>query len=90
MSEMVDRVARAIYAGYGGDRWDAITDSAYASYPTQKDYRIAARAAIGAMREPTEKMRDEGVEFLHELSNCNGPNEMASAYRKMIDTALKD
>jgi hypothetical protein len=73
MSEMIDRVAFALFARTGGtaDEWSR----------TNPDVcRSMARAAIEAMREPTDAMRhaafDEGSISL------NG-------YRAMIDAALK-
>ena len=75
MSEMVERVARAITTELGADldtafanktewinmrgtdaagRWRDINE------PFKSDYLAAARAAIEAMREPTDEMLDAG------------------------------
>ena len=52
MTEMVDRVARA-FAGV--DNWVEADDG------TRDIYRSGARAAIGAMRYPTQRMIDAGT-----------------------------
>ena len=73
MSEMIDRVARALDPGAfqmtGGDSADA-----------REDARIMARAAIEAMREPTKAMIDAGMQ--HEGI------DLRSEYCAMIDAAL--
>lgn len=55
MSEsMIERVARAMFlARYPGDIWDP---------KTAEEYRECARAAIKAMREPTEAMMEEAAD----------------------------
>ena len=47
MSEMVERVARAIYGADFGD-WDEPMPNS-----VRETYRVRARAAIKAMREPS-------------------------------------
>ena len=49
--------------------------------------RDAARAAIAAMREPTDAMAEEG--FQHTGDPC-WPENVKQAWRAMIDTALAD
>lgn len=58
MSEMVERVARAIYDGRNGRG-----ARAWASLPRshQSPYFLDARAAIEAMREPTGPMVTAGI-----------------------------
>lgn len=72
MTTMIERVARAIYVkvpyGYG------MTGAETLEY---------ARAAIEAMREPTEAMRDGG----NSLGHDEAP---ATYYTAMIDTALEE
>ena len=74
MSEMVERVARAIIS----------SASSYAGYEANSDYWDSlARAAIEAMREPTEAMVNaapdlRGVDFY--------PTDV---WRAMIEAALK-
>lgn len=58
MTEMVERVARAIYEGRNG-----AGAKAWASQPKshRAPYLLDARAAIEAMREPTEAMTVAGT-----------------------------
>jgi hypothetical protein len=69
VSEMVERVAAAIIAGF-----DEITEP-----EEREDALKLARAAIAAMREPTEAMLIAG----------QNRNARLDAYRDMIDEALK-
>ncbi len=78
MSEMVERVARALAAAYS-DALGAKTQI------VAEDYE-AARAAIAAMREPTEGMLDA---FYDEPCWGDGP-EARDTWRAMIDRAMKD
>lgn len=67
--EMVERVAAAIFV----------------CRDTGRDFNTAlARAAIAAMREPTEAMVDEGWQPFDA-----DRDDVADAYRSMIDEALK-
>lgn len=85
MSEMVERVAEAIM------RVDA--DGKIS------DYYKWARAAIEAMREPTEEMRRAGFENSpHDVGGCRDQIEsgrewmklaVVGPYQAMIDEALK-
>lgn len=70
MSEMVERVARAIAEDQDGmeDYWDA--------------YVNAARAAIAAMREPTDKMIEASLDDAWTAHT-------RQLYQRMIDAALK-
>ena len=56
MSEMVERVARAIYEAKEGpfEKW------ADAPETWKPEWRIAAQAAIAVMREPTDEMIEAG------------------------------
>ena len=82
MSEIVDRVAKAI---------DVASQP-----PGQKDYKIlmenAARAAIEAMREPTQAMRLAGVAEWSR-PDPTGDHESTKVFdaiwRAMIDAALR-
>lgn len=79
MSEMVERVARALYAVNtgGAASWE---DEA----PEFQQWVCEqARAAIAAMREPTEAMVEEGAS---EIRAAGGPEFV---WRAMIDAALK-
>jgi hypothetical protein len=54
MSKMVERVARVLFHWqYGHNRWDE------AEPEEREDVMEAARAVIEAMREPTDKMREQ-------------------------------
>ena len=82
-SEMIERVARAIFAvEHEGDNPDGVF-STYTPhrgsrnfYPGWKMYEESARAAIAAMREPTEAM----IAFAY-----LGP---VTSWKAMIDQAL--
>ena len=79
MSEMVDRVAKALSDQMEADMpsftvmsWDKCTDQA------REVFRKRARAAIEAMREPTERMSD-----------CISSYDNPTIWQAMIDEALK-
>lgn len=68
-NEMVERVAKAIY------------DNSGMTYSNQQYYQGLAKAAIAAMREPTEEM----------VNAYNNQEPLSrEAYRAMIDAALKE
>jgi len=67
MAEMVERVALALWKDrYPDEEWNEID---------RRDYEGHARAAIEAMREPTQAMKLAGQPDTY-------------IYRKMIDAAL--
>jgi len=66
--DMIERVARAIYAA---ECWDTAAPGFY---------QHAARAAIEAMREPTEVMLDAAMQF----ASC----DLKSEWQAMIEAAL--
>ena len=77
VSEMIDRVADALAEAIDQD---------------SIDYRAMARAAIKAMREPTDEMRaavenDDSIQG--GLDDCNQHDIPDEAWRLMIDAALK-
>lgn len=76
MSEMVERVARAI------------ADNIQAALPdgVVVDYHYAARAAIEAMRRPTEAMVDAGYDF---TADPCWREDFIKGWQAMIDEALK-
>jgi N-methylhydantoinase B/oxoprolinase/acetone carboxylase alpha subunit len=88
MSDMIERVARAISAHYvrlsGGDSpiFDELTEG------ERDDLRAEARAAIEVMREPTEAMCDAGGTEVWDRYEDDYPEGAAAAWRKMIDAAL--
>jgi hypothetical protein len=71
MTDMVERVARAIYAA---ECWDTATPGFY---------QHAARAAIAAMREPTDEMVDAAWE-------PSVPPGNVAIWQAMIDAAMGD
>lgn len=76
MSEMMKKVAKVIF--------DELCPGVRYSPNDQREYYIVARAAIEAMRNPSEEMCKAGTEQLpHDDS-------VSSIYSTMIDAALKD
>lgn len=92
MSEMVTRVARAMYAKRTSKfgvphgrilRFDELSDF-------QRDAEMdTARAAIEAMREPTELMLDAFHDGLHNCPDDRFSECATAGYRAMIDAALQ-
>lgn len=81
MSEMIERVARAIFA--------KITDKAGFGFEhlppsAQECYRTDARSAIMAMRNPTKQMFDNSMLYMDSWSSNT------AWWQAMIDAALKD
>jgi len=93
---MIERVAKAIFETWaeaeGSETtWDALVQmqsmDGYAN--SKKHYKMAfdeARAAIDAMRGPTDDMESAGWEQLPDHPDEWSP---ISAYERMIDAALK-
>ena len=89
MSEMIDRVEKAMLAALEDD------NLYIGSVATQ----AAARAVIEAMREPTREMRRAGFEASpHDVGGCRDQIQsdkewmkeaVLSPYTAMIDAALK-
>lgn len=75
MSEMVERVARAI------------EQHLMLSEYRREEARNAARAAIKAMREPTEAMKADACVPMRVAMSL--PEQHADTWREMIDAALK-
>jgi hypothetical protein len=96
MSEMVERVAKAIFDAWaqaeGAETtWEELVEAqgkdGYAH--SKKHYKMAvdeARAAISVMMEPTDDMENAGWEQLPDLPDDWSP---ISAYQRMIEAALK-
>ncbi len=93
MSEesMVERVARAICAAtgtiWGGPRGDDDPDFLLVKLM----YLNQARAAIEAMREPTDAMVDAAYDWLSDTAPLTGrrTTDIAGTFKFMIDAALK-
>ncbi len=80
-SEMVLRVARVLW----GNRQPVAFDDLHDSLKVQIiDH---ARAAIKAMREPTDDMVEKA--FDGSTFQCAGDDEITEGWRVMIDQALK-
>lgn len=86
MSEMIERVAKAIYEGRNGvgamawaHRQDGYKDP----------YRIDARAAIEAMREPTQNMVWTAAAYLDAPKDNESLQRVKVGYAAMIEAALK-
>lgn len=100
MSEMVERVARAICEARGGDpdvllsinsAYDDGRPEADVAIPNWRNHAAAARAAIEAMREPSPEMlaafvpaKDDGP------IGTWGGRIKERVWRAMIDAALKE
>lgn len=89
MSEMVEKVARAIYAAQTGV---AVPDELWALCKTSSDFMdnllFSASAAIAAMREPTPEMLKVAWNY------ASHPDKEfvldGGMWREMIDAALQD
>jgi hypothetical protein len=97
MNEMIERVARALFDAsqknlvvsrtnellYGKSdvTWEYI-NSEHVVSSIAEDYRTRARAAIEAMREPTEAMLKSGDSSRAAAFGC------VSTWQEMIDAAL--
>lgn len=96
MSEMVERVARALAAAefYQFPETDKFIEANWHQFAPElaERYRIRARAAIAAMREPTEVMVEAGYQPSgFEPSDVGVSHEDASdLYQAMIDAALAE
>ena len=80
MSEMIERVAKAIhhYRPNRVEPWERCVES------YKKELRMQAKAAIEAMREPTNKMVKPYIDAYYR------DEDMKTAWREMIDAALKE
>lgn len=88
MSEIVERVARAIYYSRrgGGGNWDVLLQQRDGQQIAD-DWRAMARAAIKAVREPNMAMVDAMCETVGENRD---PGPTAAAWYAMIDAALSE
>lgn len=90
MSEMVERVARAlVQQNRGADLWDEIAQESDTDYIGKKEFMDLARAAIAAMWEPTTVMRLTGAITMAQLCGTKGSDETLQVWEAMIDAALK-
>lgn len=80
----IEEVARAICENVtAASPDDIIPEHPHGSRKRWQAYEYAARAAIEAMRNPTEKMSDEGA-----ANNFGKPSY--AAWQAMIDAALNE
>lgn len=89
MSEMVEKVARAIYAAQTGV---AVPDELWALCKTSSDFMdnllFSASAAIAAMREPTEAMVLQVC--VHNAGGNVNSDIAVEIYHAFIDAALQE
>lgn len=94
MTTMIERVARALYENdYKGRVWEWTDAELDENFPhIRKDCRRAARAAIEAMREPTEEMLDAFWNQTGESREMRSRvHSRARRYHEaMIDAAIKE
>lgn len=89
MSDMIERVARAIADEMAGD-WSHIPERS-AGETSREDLRVAARLAIEAMREPTELMLWDGKCSLDPLMPSHFElQDIRACWEAMIDAALPE
>lgn len=87
---IVERVAKAMVDEfYGGGLWDSQGDT------FRKRWLQVARAAVGAIKEPTDEMASEAFynsdHTLEEVWGSPSPEQgCKNIYSAMIDAALKD
>ena len=86
MNDMVEQVAKAIW----NHRFpDMSWESKSRSEGIKADYRMNARAAIAAMREPSEKMIEAGIHAPPIPTMRAFRAHYSAAWQAMIDEALK-
>lgn len=81
MSEMIERVARALWSKAKEEPIRRSVGVSFENDPLKLWWIDQARAAIEAMREPTMAMHQAGLETTGMPSNT---------YRDMIDAALRE
>lgn len=86
MSEMIERVARQIFETNITVYLRLSMDFSEQTVSVQEQYRGLARAAIEAMREPTEAMEEAALD-VRPLMLPDSPREVWEA---MIDAALNE
>lgn len=87
---MVERVARAIWEEWWTPppklSWDEAADG------NKRVGRLIARAAIAAMREPTDAMKEAGLKVIMASWDYGGMDQDTEidAWQVMIDAALEE
>lgn len=99
MSEMVERVKVALIDAdvkWYAERHPSVPEQEIRDWTDDDNYRAIARAAIEAMREPTDEMVDVGqdafAEGINMVAGHPEPSDEASyqTYIAMIDAALSE
>jgi hypothetical protein len=93
MSEMIERVARAIAKSSYEDEQTPATASEIGEYVDAfwPNFTDAARAAIEATREPTEAMKQAGSAAAYRAGHMEEDDEFPIEFhRGMIDGALAE
>lgn len=87
MNEMILRAAKAAMERYlAGQRWDETPGA------TRAAWEAAMRAAITAMRDPTEEMCEAGAAYYHDNYQPGHAKEQTTApdiWQSMIDKVLE-
>lgn len=83
-SEMIERVAAAMHNKKPGGS----IMLPFQFQPDAEVFRVYARAAIEAMREPTKQMEKAGWEM--DPGDSDGNTDAKTHWRAMIDAALKE
>ena len=89
-TEMVERVARAISIDLGEDpdAPDVLIRGRPGTRPHWEGYESTALAAITAMREPTEEMRQAGIHEHALTADPDDIDQVSGPYSAMISAAL--
>lgn len=89
---MVEKVARAIYEATPFPNTEGPYEAQTDEY--RRMCKVLARAAIEALREPTEEMANEGMNAGTDADDPYEPGNMSSAtipiWQAMLDAALKE
>lgn len=86
MTEIVERVARAMVADESGPEGSRLFDIHWQEFG--EAYTKSARVAIEAMREPTEAMQTAGNAVEDPRPATSGPDAVW-IWREMVSAALK-
>ncbi len=85
MNEMIEKVAKAIANSHGND-YDLLPSEHGPGYGLKCSFINSAKAAIQAMREPTDDM----LKTCAYSDSKEDINSVKSSYQKIIDAALKE
>jgi hypothetical protein len=90
MSEMIERVARAIFPDCWNDEWiNSLGVYTWEDFEVDRDRaRTKARAAIEAMREPTDEMLSAAGTRRPVDDEVMGPDHPWALWDSMTDAAL--